>query len=299
MRAMSPRDLALFLFLACLWGGSFLFVRMTVPEFGPLPVASLRLGIASLVLLPFMLARGGARWVRPHLGALTVTATFNSALPFALYAWAMVTLTAGYASILNAAAPLFGAIAGYLWWRERLTGAQIGGLVLGFGGVVLLAWNKLDFGVGGAGLAVLAATLGSLQYGAVSPYIKDRLGGVPALVTSSVSVGLASLMLAPLALLAWPARMPSPQAWLALAALGALCTGAGYALFYRLLARIGAARAITITFLTPVTGTLWGALFLDEPVTFEMLAGGAVILAGTALVTQVLRRAPSPAAATG
>lgn len=294
---MRPRDLFGLVLLAFLWGGSFLLVRTTVPEFGPVPVAGLRIGFAAAFLLPILWLRGGLQFARGHLRALALVGLFNAAVPFALYAYAMQTLTTGYAAILNAVTPLFTALVGLLWLRDRLTAAQVLGLALGFTGVVVLVQGRIDLKPGGTGLAVIAALLASVQYGAIANYIKHRLALVPALATSAVSLAVGALALLPFTIAAWPEHLPDTGAWLRVAALGVFCTALGYVQFFRLLARVGATRAITVTFLVPATAMLWGFVFLNEVVTWNMLVGCAVILAGTTLVTGVFARRGVRAAA--
>jgi drug/metabolite transporter (DMT)-like permease len=111
---------------------------------------------------------------------------------------------------------------------------------------------------------------------------------VPPLAVATGSQLGAAVLLAMPALAAWPAVMPSAAAWGSLLVLALLCTGVAYLMYFRLIARLGPSRAISVTFLIPLFGALWGALFLGEAVTPAMWAGGAVILAGTALVTGVV-----------
>jgi drug/metabolite transporter (DMT)-like permease len=108
------------------------------------------------------------------------------------------------------------------------------------------------------------------------------------MVNAAGSQLVSAVALAPFALATWPAHALPLPAWGAAAALGVGCTGIAYVLFFRLIERVGAARAVTVTFLVPVFGTLWGALFLGETVTPGMLLGGAIVLLGTGLSTGVI-----------
>ena len=285
---MKPRDLLDLTLLAALWGGSFLFMRYAVPDFGVVPLIWLRVALASVCLLPLLLLKRQFGALRRQAGALTVMSLFNSDLPFLLIAWATLSITAGLASIMNAMTPVFTALIGALWLGDRLDGRRSLGLLLGLAGVALLAADKADFRPGGSGWAIVAMLLATACYGFAANHTRRYLQGVPALVNATGTQLVSALVLLPPALWSWPERMPGLGPWLAALVLGVACSALAYLLFFRLIARVGASRAVTVTFLVPVFGTLWGALFLGEPVTASMLAGGAVVLLGTGLATGVI-----------
>ena len=291
---MKPRDLLDLTLLAALWGGSFLFMRYAVPDFGVVPLIWLRVALASICRLPLLLLKRQFGALRRQAGALTVMSLFNSGLPFLLIAWATLSITAGLASIMNAMTPVFTALIGALWLGDRLDGRRSLGLLLGLAGVALLAADKADFRPGGSGWAIVAMLLATACYGFAANHTRRYLQGVPALVNATGTQLVSALVLLPPALWSWPERMPGLGPWLAALVLGVACSALAYVLFFRLIARVGASRAVTVTFLVPVFGTLWGALFLGEPVTVSMLAGGAVVLLGTGLATGVIGGRPSP-----
>lgn len=291
---MTPRDLLDLTLLAALWGGSFLFMRYAVPDFGVVPLIWLRVALASVCLLPLLLLKRQFGALRQQAGALTVMSLFNSGLPFLLIAWATLSITAGLASIMNAMTPVFTALIGALWLGDRLDGRRSLGLLLGLAGVALLAADKADFRPGGSGWAIVAMLLATACYGFAANHTRRYLQGVPALVNATGTQLVSALVLLPPALWSWPERMPGLGPWLAALVLGVACSALAYLLFFRLIARVGASRAVTVTFLVPVFGTLWGALFLGEPVTASMLAGGAVVLLGTGLATGVIGGQRSP-----
>jgi drug/metabolite transporter (DMT)-like permease len=286
---MKLRDLFDLLLLAALWGGSFLFMRYAAPEFGAVPLIWLRVTIASLCLAPLLWMRGQGHVLREHAVPIAVMGVFNSALPFVLIAWAMLSITAGLASILNATVPIFAALIGALWLREKLGASRTLGLAVGFAGVMMLAADKADFKPGGSGWAIVAMLLATVSYGFAANLTKRQLSGVPALVNAAGSQIISALVLLPLAAWFWPARTPGMMAWLAVLVLGLGCTALAYLLFFRLVARVGASRTVTVTFLIPLFGVLWGKVFLDETLNAGMLLGGAVVVLGTALATGVLR----------
>jgi drug/metabolite transporter (DMT)-like permease len=227
--------------------------------------------------------------LRAQAGPIAVMGMFNSALPFVLIAWATLSITAGLASILNATVPIFTALIGALWLGDRLGRSRALGLAIGLGGVALLAADKADFKPGGSGWALVAMLAATSCYGFAANFTKRHLTGTAPLVNAAGSQVISALALLPFALWAWPATLPGTLPWLAAVALGIGCTAVAYLLFFRLIGRIGASKAVTVTFLIPVFGTLWGVLLLGETVTPAMLLGGAVVLLGTGFATGILR----------
>lgn len=274
--------------LAALWGASFLFVRMGAAEFGPVVLAALRVTGAALFLLPLLAMRREVGVLRRHWRAIFVVGITNSALPFLLFAYAALSITAGLSAIFNAASPLFGALIAWLWLRDKLTPPRIAGLVIGFAGVLWLAGDKASFKPGGSGWATLACVGAALLYGFSASFTKRHLSGVAPMAVAAGSQLGAALVLALPAALWWPAAAPSGQAWLTAALLAVLCTGVAYVLYFRLIAHIGPANAIAVTFLIPAFAVLWGWIFLGEGLSGSMVFGCAVILVGTGLATGLI-----------
>lgn len=284
-----------FVLLGAIWGSSFLFTRFGVAEFGAIPTAGLRVAIAALCLLPLLLARGQWPALRQHWKKIFLMGLFNSGIPFALYAYALLSISTGLSSLLNATVPLFGAMVAWLWLKDRPHGLKIVGLLIGFMGVAMLAWGKASFKPDASGLAtgwaVLACLGACLCYGISASFTKRYLSGQPSLVIATGSQIGAALGLALPTLWLWPSQMPSLTAWLALLAVGVLCTGVAYVLYFRLIDKVGAAGSLTVTFLIPVFAVLYGVVFLGEAVTGWMLLCGSIILSGTALSMGLLKRA--------
>ncbi|WP_422554873.1 DMT family transporter [Rhodoferax sp.] len=282
-----------FVLLGALWGASFLFMRLGAAEFGALPTAGMRVAIAALFLLPLLLLRGQWQALSKHWGKIFFLGMLNSGIPFALYAYALLSISTSLSSLLNATVPLFGALVAWLWLKDRPHGMKILGLLIGFVGVAMLAWGKASFKPDASGLvtgwAVLACLGACLCYGISASFTKRHLGGVPSLVIATGSQLGATVGLALPSLWLWPSQPPSPTAWLALLAVGVLCTGVAYVLFFRLIDKVGAAGALTVTFLIPVFAVLYGVVFLGESVTAWMLICGTVILLGTALSMGLLK----------
>jgi drug/metabolite transporter (DMT)-like permease len=296
---MRRRDVGELLLLAAIWGASFLFMRLGAGQFGAVPLSWLRVSGASLVLLPLLAWRGEWCALRRHWKPIFVVGVTNSALPFALFSYALLSITASLSSIFNSASPLFAALIAWVWLSDRLSAPRIAGLVIGFAGVLGLAADRAGLGTAAEGgqalLAILACLLATIAYGFSVNFTKRYLAGVPPLALAAGSQLAAAVALAVPALALWPDTLPGAAAWLNVAALAVLCTGIAYLLYFRLIANAGPANAIAVTYLVPAFAVLWGGVFLGERPTPSMLAGCAVILLGTALATGLLPRPPRPA----
>jgi drug/metabolite transporter (DMT)-like permease len=286
---MKSADIGELFLLAALWGASFLFMRLGAAEFGPVALSAVRVAGAALCLLPLLQWRGQLGVLRAHWRPIFVVGVLNSALPFLCYSYAALSVSAGLMSIFNAATPLFGAVIAWLWLNDRPDGSRSAGLAIGFAGVLWLAWDKASFRPGGSGWAVLACIAATLMYGVAASYTKKRLTGVAPLAVAAGSQLGAALLLALPALWWWPPRAPSSTAWAAALLLALLCTALAYVLYFRLIAHLGPARAIAVTFLIPAFAVLWGAIFLAERVGIGMALGCAAILLGTGLATGLLK----------
>jgi drug/metabolite transporter (DMT)-like permease len=283
---MKAFDIGELVLLAALWGASFLFMRLGAHEFGPIALAAVRVGLASAMLIPLLAARGNLADLRTHWKGLLIVGALNSAIPFALFSFAALSITAGLSSIVNATTPLWTAVVAFIWLRQGLTPWRVLGLIIGFAGVAFLAWDKAGFkpGEDHSGLwAVLACATATLCYGIAANATKRYLAGVSPLAVATGSQFAAALLLALPAAWLWPAAVPSHVAWGSALALAALCTALAYILYFRLMSRVGPTNAVSVTFLIPLFAILWGALFLQEAITAQMVAGGAIVLVGIAL----------------
>jgi drug/metabolite transporter (DMT)-like permease len=289
---MTRRDNVELLALGALWGASFLFTRLGAADFGPLALVFIRVAGAACLLVPLLLARGEAPALRQHWKAIAVVGLVNSALPFLLFAVAALALTAALMSVFNATASIWGALLAWWWLGERLTLSRVTGLLVGVAGVVGLAWGKADFKPGSYGvspaLGIAACIAATVLYGIGANVSRKYLRSAPPMAVAAGSQCVATLVLVVPAWWAWPAQSPGPAAWLNAAALALLCTGLAYALFFRLLARVGTNNAMAVTFLIPGFAMFWGWLILSEVPTVAMLVGCMVILLGTALATGMI-----------
>lgn len=284
---MQRRDTLDLVLLGALWGAAFLFIRIAVPEFGPIALVEVRVAIAAALLLVWVAARGELGTFRGRWRSLFVIGALNTAVPFALFAYATRTVPAGFAAVLNATVPLWGALIGRVVFGEKLGIDRGVGLFVGFVGVVILVAPKLS--VGGETLAIAAALGGSSLY-ALSAHLTRRM--LPGMGSLSISAGslLASVAILALPTL-WlrPVAMPSAPAWGSVLALAVGGTALGYVLYFRLLANAGPTSAMAVTYLIPMFGMLWGWMFLSEAATATMLIGCGFILAGVAVATGIVR----------
>ncbi|MHC9085128.1 DMT family transporter [Luteimonas sp. RIT-PG2_3] len=274
---LTPLELGL---LGAIWGASFLFMRIAAKDFGAVPLVEVRLAAGALVLLPF-LWRERLRFPLALWPKLALIGVINSAVPFILFAWAAQRAPAGVGAIANAMTVLFTALVGFLFFGEKIGGRQASALLIGFAGVVVLASGKIA-GVS-IGWAVVAGATASFLYGIGINLVRRHLTGLPAAAVASATLGVSSLLLLPFALWTWPTAPIPSASWAAALALGVLCTGAAFVLYYRLIARIGASRASTVTYLIPLFAVGWAWWLLDEPLTWTMALAGALILGSVAV----------------
>lgn len=273
-----------------------MFMHWGVIEFGPLPTAGVRVAIAALFLLPLVQLRGLLPELKIHWQRTCIVGLLNSGIPFACISFALLSISTGLSSILNATVPLFGALIAWIWLKDKLNATRVLGLLTGFAGVAMLAWGArptaapadLAAAGDGHGWAVAACLLAGVSYGISASYTKRYLTGVNPLVTAAGSQLGATLGLAVPTIWLWPAHPPGARAWLALLAVGVLCSALAYILFFRLIKNAGPPRALSVTFLVPVFAVLYGVLFLGETVTPWMLLCAVIIVCGTALSTGLL-----------
>ena len=284
---MKAKDFVDLVLLAAVWGASFLFMRMGAPEFGPIALVQMRMLIAALFLLPVLKMRIGFAELPRNWKPLTMLGFLNSAIPFLLLTYSTLYVTAGFSSVFNATAPLWGALVAWVWLSERLSAIGVVGLIVGFLGVAVLAGDADNLASPGSVLAVIAAIGGAFFYGIGANYARRYTKHLNSLSVATGSMLFPAILLLPLSVAFWPDTPPSARAWVALIAMGIASTGFAYILYFRLIANVGPAKAITVAYLIPAFAVIWGALILDETVTSLMIIGCLIIFLGTALVTGV------------
>nr|WP_301271506.1 DMT family transporter [Pseudomonas mandelii] len=277
--------------LAAIWGASFLFMRVIAPVIGTIPTAFFRVSIAAVGLL-VILGLMRISWdFKGKLKTVMLLGLINSGIPATLYSVAAQVLPAGYSAIFNATTPLMGVLIGGLFFHEKLTAAKLGGVFLGLFGVGILtragpvAFNmELLMGA----LACLMATTCYGFAGFLARRWLDHAGGLDSRLSALGSMLGATLFLLPLfgysVISQPPASWGGWNVWLSLLGLGLVCTAFAYIIYFRLLTSVGPVKSMTVTFMIPPFGVLWGALLLDEPLSMAHLYGGVLIAVALWLV---------------
>lgn len=270
--------------LAAIWGGSFLFMRVAANTFGPAYLIEFRVGFAAIALLLISIYLKKKLSFTAHTKHFFIIGLFNTAAPFLFFAYAAQTLNASTLSILNSTAPIWGALIGFIWYRSPLTKKAILGMAIGITGVaVLVGWSAVKIGEE-AILPIIASLLAACSYGIATNYTKNA-PQIQAFNNAHGSMWAAVIWVLPLLPFLPMRAEPTSMEWSSVVALGVVCTGLAYLLYFRLVSEVGPASALSVTFLIPVFGILWGYLILDEPIGFNTIIGTILVLSGTMLVT--------------
>ncbi|MES2321186.1 MAG: DMT family transporter [Pseudomonadota bacterium] len=293
---MNTANMLRLVVLAAIWGSSFLFMRISAPVLGPAVLIEYRVGFAAIFLLIVSLFLNKKLDLATHWKHYLILGFFNSAFPFLLFAYAASTLTASVLSVLNATAPMWGALIGAFYYRQPISGKKVLGLVLGTAGVALLVGFDDVTARPGAAMAIAAALVAAISYSIASAYTRT-VTNVEPFANAHGSMWGATVLVVP-ALFFFPSPGEATAGIMAAAlALGVMCTGVAYIIYFKLIEEVGTTSALTVTFLNPLFGILWGALFLHEVVGWYTIAGAAIVIAGTALVTGFTPRFLARAAA--
>jgi drug/metabolite transporter (DMT)-like permease len=283
---MSFKDWAALLVLASFWGASFLCMRIAAPVFGPVPLVELRLLLAGVALWVYARLAGEGPVAPEHRWPLMVVGVLNFVLPFTLISAAELVLPASLAATLNSATPLFGAALAATWLREPMKPHKFLGLALGIVGVGLLVGLgpvPLSAPMAVASAASLSA---ALLYAVSAVYTRLKLQGVPPTASVTYSQLCAAAALFPAAPFMLPKALPGWDAILAVVFLALPSTAIANVIYFRLIARVGPVRATMVTYLVPVFGMVWGALFLHETLSAGMGAGFALVVASLVLINR-------------
>ena len=277
--------------LAAIWGLSFSFIKIASPEFGSFALAFMRIILAAIFLFAVIVISGQTNTLIALLFKselrwhLFISGLLGQLLPFILFAKAELTISASSASILNATTPIWSVIVAYVWLKTHVSLFKLLGIILSFIGVSILVGytsvsdNNSNASILGSG-AILLATF-CYAYG--SNYLKKYLDQTPPLQVATASTIYAAFTGLPLAIYTWPTTEISVQAWHATLLLGFLCTGLAFILFFELIAKFDATSAVSVTFLIPIFGVLWGINYLDEQINITTIIAMLVILAGVVM----------------
>jgi drug/metabolite transporter (DMT)-like permease len=284
---MRAGDIFRLLILAAIWGGSFIFMRILAPTFGPVLTADLRVLIAGIALVVyFHLIKFDPEWSKYWKKYLFIGG-INSALPFFLFSFAALHIPASLSVILNSTSPLFGAIFSAIWLKDSLTIRKIIGLLIGITGVALVTRMGLVDAGPLVGLAIVGCIIAAACYGFIAIYIKKNSGGAKSLGVAGGSQLMAALLLIPAIPFAPAQGAITASMIVGIIAFALLCSAIAYILYFRLIENIGPTKALTVTFLMPAFGMIWGKIFLNEIITLTMIFGSTLIILGTFLVLSI------------
>jgi drug/metabolite transporter (DMT)-like permease len=291
---MALRNFGWLLFLASLWGPSFLFMKVAVQEIPPFTLVLGRVGIAALLLYLILRLTGrnlpklGPIWLR-----FAVVGFFANALPFVLISWGEIHISSALAAILNGTTPFFTILLAHVFTiDDRLTPVKIVGTMVGFVGLVLLIAPSLWQGVYATTWGLVAVTAATASYGVGIVYTRLKLRGLPPLVGPTAQVTMATLYILPLSLwLEHPFSLPAPSwpAWASMLGLALLGTALAYVVYYYIIERTSATYVSMVTYLVPIFGVALGIVVLDEQPGWLAYVGCALILVGVMTVNGVFR----------
>nr|WP_241664468.1 DMT family transporter [Ningiella ruwaisensis] len=283
---MKASEFAELLLLGAIWGASFMLMKEAVPAFGVFALVELRALGATLCLLPLVYAKNQGADLLRYWPKLLLVGLVNTAIPFCLFNYALLHLDAGLAAILNATAPMFGVLVAYLYLKESIGWWGVFGIAIGFAGVVLISVGQSVNNHGFESLLAVFAALGAtLCYALTASYLKRHLSQAKPFAVAAGSQIFTAIILLPIALFNLPSTMPSASAWASALILAFMCTGVAYVMYFDLIAKIGASRAITVGYLVPLFGIFWGIVILDEVLSPSALIGGVCIIVGVMLAT--------------
>lgn len=291
-----PREVALLLALAGMWGLSFTFIKVAVAEVTPLWIVATRVLVGGALLAAAVRLRAlRVPWGdRPFLLHLLVLAVATNLVPWTAVAWAQQFIPSGLTAVVNALVPVASLAIAVGVGQERLWATRAVGMALAVVGATVVASDEL--GAPESATAVLVIVAATVAYGGSAVYAKRHVSGRhPPLVVAFGQVAWSAVLVTPVAALTGPVPLPGrigDTALLSLLGLGVLGTGLAFLTFYTLVERVGATGATTVTYLIPVVGVTAGVLFLDEALTLAIVAGTALILVGVALTN---RRPPTRA----
>jgi drug/metabolite transporter (DMT)-like permease len=277
------------LLLGAIWGASFMLLKETVPAFGVFALVEVRALLAALFLLPIVFLTRQWTDLLANWSKLLFVGAMNTAIPFCLFAFTSLHLDAGLSAILNATAPMFGVVIAYFYLQDRIGVHGVIGTFLGFAGVVVISQDTQSANPVTL-LPVLTALGATCCYGISACYMKKHLSGIKPFAVAAGSQVFAALILLPLALYTWPETNPDANSWWAALVLGIVCTGIAYVMYFDLIAKIGASQSMTVGYLVPVFGILWGMLVLDEVLSSYAMIGGSLIILGVMITTGIVKR---------
>jgi drug/metabolite transporter (DMT)-like permease len=286
---MGMKEMSALFGLAALWGASFLFIRIASPVFGPILTIQGRVTLAGLALLIFLIVSKKSMFLHKYWKQYLIIGALNAAVPFTLIATAALYLPASISAILNSLTPLFTGLVVWGWLQEKLSVSKWVGTVFGVVGVfILVGWSSIPY-TKEMIFAVILSILSTISYGIAGVYAKKNFANVPALSLAAGQQIAASILLVPFTFINLPKNTShiTTVSVLAVVALALFCTAIAYLLYFYLINSVGPTKTLSVTFLIPVFGLMWGQIFLQEELTVGMIAGLMVILGSVYLINDV------------
>jgi drug/metabolite transporter (DMT)-like permease len=285
---MKTKAVLQILLLSAVWGVSFLMIRIAGGAFPPFWVALLRCALGAALLWTVLGLGGNKLPPRRLLPWLMTVALFNNAIPFTLFAWGERTVPSNIASVLNATTPIWTLLLSMTIHRTRTAGLTIAGVVLAFGGVLVVVLSHagdpaVDHVEGGLLRGTIVILLAALGYAIATVIAKAKLQGLDPIGLATTQLSLAGLMILPVAVAgAHPSTLRLAPV-VAIAVLGFAGSGFAYLLYYRLLSQVSATHVTAVTYLLPLWGLFWG-LFAHEPIGLLTCVGVAITITGLVLM---------------
>jgi len=285
---VSRRGWMLFAAMSVIWGIPYLLIKVADEGVSVPVLVFARTSVAALLLLPLALRRQEIRVLLPYWRWLVVFALVEIVAPWLLLSNAERHLSSSTTGLLVATVPIIGVVLARLTGdAERLTLIRLTGLLIGLGGVAMLAGHLTR----GGAWPVVEVLLVATGY-AIGPLIASRkLSGLPGLGLTAVCLGFSAVVIAPAAALTWPHALPPARVIASLAGLAVICTALAFVLFFKLIAEVGPARATVITYVNPAVAVALGVAVLGEPLTPVILLSFVLILSGSVLATRSGHRA--------
>ncbi|HEY0750029.1 MAG TPA: DMT family transporter, partial [Chitinophagaceae bacterium] len=277
---MKSKDISLLIMLAAIWGSSYLFLRIATPVIGVMLTMSSRIIIAAVFMIIIVAFSGSMPDYRKNWKHFTVLGLLNLVIPFSLISFAVSYLNASLSAILNATTPLFTMLVSTVWLKESFNFRKLTGLLLGLAGlIVLVGWIPLEINSFTI-VSIALSLLSSLCYGIAAVYARLYLKGSAPMKTAGGQLSTAALMAIPLLFFSFNPGMISVKVSVVILILAIFCTALAYALYFRLIEKVGSTNASVVTILVPVFSLLWSFLFLNEPIT-PAIIGGLILILGS------------------
>ena len=263
--------------LGAVWGSAFMFIKIATPELGAIALVNIRLAVAGLIFIPFLLQQKYLKHFRSNLKNILVLSVINTALPFSLFAYASLESSSNMLSILNGTTAIMAVVISTIWLKIRLNLFQIMGVFIGLFGIVVLANPDNVYISMKATIFCLSA---AFCYALSANYIQKFAYKTNTIVLIGWSLVIASVLLMPITFFNLPSQFPSNNVIFSILWLGVISTGVAFLGYVRLIEKVGAVKTATVAYFIPVFGVIWGYIFLGEPITLQILIGMILILIG-------------------